>query len=998
MRSDDAPSALSLVSHGSCVGRARELAEARLAWKRASEGECQVLLVSGEPGIGKTRFVSELLLDVQREGARAWVGECYAQGRAPYAPLAQVIGDVISRRESEADLAQRVLGDLVTSMPSLRARFPDYAAVEEPDPQSAQLRLFESFFAFCAAACAKGPLVLVVDDAHWADADTLLLLRNMARRSRRLPVFLVMTYREGDLDGSRALKDWLLELSRDRMAIHLRLSPLGREDTRELLAGMFDQDVTAEFLDGIYHQTEGNPFFIEEICMALVERGQFTFKEGRWEYPSLSRIVIPQTVRAVIDARLEQLPEPSRDALRMAAILGRDFEFETLRRAAHLEEDDLIEALEAALRVQLIRELPPGHRRETRYGFAHALIPTALRDSLMAVRRRRMHFQAALAVEEVHPDALETISYHAAESGDEPRARRYNRLAGDRALQTAPADAARFYRAALFAWPEDHDPPGRAETLSRLGYSLWVLGNVPEAQECFEGAHAVFARLGMRAQSSEMKRMIGRVYWERADRGLALRHYHEALADLEDGPETLEMARALSSLSQIYMLAPDPEQAIAWGQRALALAERLQSDEVAAHALNNIGSSYAQEGQFEKGIVILRDSLQRARADGLPRDTCRSYYNLGVMLHRWCDYAGATDVISELHAYATKVFAHHIANLALWRLQWIEWERGRWSEALARQGELGEFRNSLYTTWAARTSAMMDLDIGRTAEALKALEDTLPSALRAMDAQTTVAHLGQLVRAYGASGQEARAAQTVRTLLQTVSQTRGLAEETITAMLAACQQAARLDSPELAESATECFAVLERIAPVYRTGEAIAAVAEARGCLAVRANAPGAAACFREAAHAWEKTGRPYDRARALSLLATAASADGQDAESRAAEEQARAICSDLAAQLDPVRGDAFRQTVAAWLNRGATRAPERKPAGVPGGKDPNALTPREEEVLRHLAMGLTNAQIADKLVVSPLTVNAHVRSIFMKLDVNTRTAAARLAIERGLA
>ena len=276
--------------------------------------------------------------------------------------------------------------------------------------------------------------------------------------------------------------------------------------------------------------------------------------------------------------------------------------------------------------------------------------------------------------------------------------------------------------------------------------------------------------LDNRTQCGEMQRLIGRMHWEQADRELAQKHYHQALAILEDGPETPELARAISSISQMYMLVPANDLAIAWGERALVMAERLGAEDIVVHALNNIASGYCQKGDFETGLPIARETLQRALAAGLPMDACRGYYNLGVALQRQCNYAEAKEQMEQLLAYARQVYAKNYVNLALWRLMWIDWLTGHWSAALVYRARMVESSTSVYTTWAKRIYGMIDLDLGRFEAARDELEESLPSALRAMDLQTTVTHLGQLVRVYSAFGQAAKTDATIKQILKYISE------------------------------------------------------------------------------------------------------------------------------------------------------------------------------------------------------------------------------------
>jgi predicted ATPase len=298
-------SLLERIERGRLVGRERELAQTRALWQKAVAGEGQTLLISGEPGIGKTRLVRELVTQVRVSGGQVLEGECYQEGIGPYAPFAQILRRAFADgTEDGFGLPDFVLADLLILSPALRLRYPDLPPNPPLDPNAEQLRLFENVVAFCAALSQRAPLLLVLEDAHWADGGTLSLLGHLARRTRRQRVMIVTTYREVELDPTHPFHEVLLDLDRRNLATRLKLFRLGREGTHDMLAALFAEEVTPEFLEGIYRETEGNPFFIEEVCKALVESGQVYFVDGYWDRPSIEELGIPQSVRLAIQSRV----------------------------------------------------------------------------------------------------------------------------------------------------------------------------------------------------------------------------------------------------------------------------------------------------------------------------------------------------------------------------------------------------------------------------------------------------------------------------------------------------------------------------------------------------------------------------------------------------------------------------------------------------------------------------------------------------------------------
>ncbi len=489
-------SMLERIGRGRLVGREHELQEARALWNRALSDQSQMLLISGEPGIGKTRLVRELVTQAEVSGGRALVGTSYAEGGTPYAAFKQIIREVLrSGSDDGFDLPEFVLADLLTLAPELRPRYPDVPANPPLDPQAEQQRLFENLVIFCTMLSDHAPLLLVLEDAHWADSGTLFLLRHLARHTRRQRVMIVATYREVELDKARPFHEVLLDLHRERLTIRLKLPRLDREQTRELLAVLFAEEITPEFLDGIYRETEGNPFFIEEVCKALVESGQLYYEDGRWHRPSMDELGIPQSVRVAIQTRMRVLPADTQETLRLAAVLGREFDFDTLAEASELDEEALIDALEDAERAQLIEEVS-GERHVT-FAFVHALIPTTLVGSLRTLQRRRLHRRAAAAIEARRPDDFEALAYHYNQAGEAEKATNYLLKAGDRARGLyAHQEAIDSYQQALEFSREAGDLEHTARTLMKLGLTYHNAFEFGKARQAYEEGFVLWQRAG----------------------------------------------------------------------------------------------------------------------------------------------------------------------------------------------------------------------------------------------------------------------------------------------------------------------------------------------------------------------------------------------------------------------------------------------------------------------------------------------------------------------
>jgi ABC-type oligopeptide transport system substrate-binding subunit/predicted Ser/Thr protein kinase len=489
-------SLLERIERGRMVGRDHELQQARALWSRALAGEGQMLLVSGEPGIGKTRLIREMATQVEVTGGRSLVGASYAEGGTPYAPFAQMIREVLRNGPRDGlDLPEFVWADVLTLAPELRSRHPDVPANPALDPQAEQQRLFENLLIFFTALSDQAPRLLVLEDAHWADSGSLFLLRHLARNTRAQRVMIVATYREVELDEARPLHSVLLDLQRERLATRLKLHRLDRAQTGEMLSVLFGEETTPEFLDGIYRETEGNPFFIEEVCKALVESGELYYQDGRWNPPRVEQLAIPQSVRVAIQSRVGNLPSDAQQTLRLAAVLGREFESEVLSQASELDEDTLIDALESAERAQLIQEV--GGEGSGTFAFVHGLIPATLVESLRTLQRRRLHRRAAAAITARHPDDFEALAHHHSQARQPQKATGYLLQAADRARGLyAHQEAIAHYQQALEFLTEAGDVEQSARTFMKLGLTYHNAFEFKAARQAYEEGFALWRQAG----------------------------------------------------------------------------------------------------------------------------------------------------------------------------------------------------------------------------------------------------------------------------------------------------------------------------------------------------------------------------------------------------------------------------------------------------------------------------------------------------------------------
>jgi serine/threonine protein kinase/tetratricopeptide (TPR) repeat protein len=666
---DQEMAVLGRIARGRFVGRKKELKKARTIWTQTMAGSGQTLLISGEPGIGKSSLTRELATQAEISGGNALIGESYAEGGAPYSPFSQILRRALPKAsQNGSQMSEFVVADLISLTPELRPNYPDLPEIPALDPDSEQRRLFESMVVLLSSLSEQSPILLILEDVHWADSGSLAMLRHLARRTKGQPIMLVATYREVELDESLPLQEMLVELNRERIASRLKLVRFGVDETQELLATIFQEEVSMEFTEGIYNETEGNPFFIEEVCKSLVEEGALYYENGEWHRPDdMADLDIPQSVRVAIQSRLLKLPDEILDSLRMAAILGREFDFDTLVAAAELDEETLIDALEHAEHAQLIEEIGSGSGGTFR--FAHALIGSTLEEGLSGLRRRRMHHQVAAVIEEMRPDDYEALAHHYYESGDMDKGLEYSLKAGERALsRSAYNEARRHYGRALEIAEVDRRQDELASIYLALG-DIESLRDLNLALSYYEQA------LELTQDPIEQAIIKGKIGSLKTFTG-----YEEGLSLLEEAVETLdtethgnEVAQAIGAIGRFHHNRGQHRKALEQLEKAREIAEPLEDVETLNYVYVYLAGTYQHLAEVERSNEWAEREIEMGtRANYALAEAVGNEYlseNHGFM-GRWEEaltYADRDEEIGQEKGLTNRVHWAKLCKLWAWR-------------------------------------------------------------------------------------------------------------------------------------------------------------------------------------------------------------------------------------------------------------------------------------------------------------------------------------------
>jgi class 3 adenylate cyclase len=614
------------------VAREKELGLLKDRLEEALSGRGSLVMVVGEPGIGKTRLSEELAVYARLRGSQVLTGQCdESEGAPPYIPFVEALRQYVNSRP--ADALRQELGDngsdVARLVSEVRARVPDLPPSPSQEPEAERYRLLEAVTAFLISASQANPLLIVLDDLHWADKPTLLLLQHLVRRLAGNRILVVGTYRDIELDRRHPLSEVIAGLRRERLYERILLRGLDLDGVHALLVGRAEHNLPRAFAVILYEQTEGNPFFIEEITNHLLEIGAISRQEGRWVVdPTASVENIPEGVREVIGRRLSRLSEATNQALTFASILGREFDFDVLQLLAEMDEDTLLSSLEEALASQLVEE-----RRSTgaaAYRFTHALVQETLYGELSIARKQRFHLRAGQALEEAHAGRLEAhvgqMAHHFYVGNDPAKAIDYSRQAGEAALRVyAWEEALRHWQVALELMEEQGggDDEERARLLERLGDLTYLSGiDYEKGASYLETALGIYERLGARGKVAAMHSRLGRNMVSYTTRGMDLgkgsAHLEAARAILEeDAPDSPGLGYVYVGLACACMYTLDTEKGLACARRGLEVGERLNSRPVIANALVFVSWFTAARGGLREGLSLLQRAYEIAEEDSL---------------------------------------------------------------------------------------------------------------------------------------------------------------------------------------------------------------------------------------------------------------------------------------------------------------------------------------------------------------------------------------------
>jgi DNA-binding CsgD family transcriptional regulator len=979
------PGPLRLAPTFAFAGRAQELAILKALLPRTRAEGRRAALIGGEPGSGKSRLVRELAHDAAAEGAVVLYGGCDVVAASPYGPWAEALGHLVRNAEPRA-LEQHLgadAGELTRLLPELAGQLGDAARPAAADADTERHRLHMAVTDVLRRVSAATPLLLVLEDIHWADASSLLLARHLVRSGADARMLLVATFRDSATDVPPALGEALVDIHRTEGVARVRLGGLSELEIAEFVRLATGVEPSADLVHAIESLTGGNAFLVTELWRELASSGVVEVgPTGAHLAQPPAELGAPKTVQEVVTQRLSGLTTEANALLELAAVAGANFELDTMRRTAVLPEPALLDAVDEAVATGLLVEEPG---RGLGYRFAHELVRRAVVDRLSVRRTAELHLAVAEALED-DPGrrgdriVLAGLAHHfaaAAAVGGVERAVEYNLLAAESANRAVAFDeAVNRFRTALELGVGD--PAERAAVMQRLGEACHRAGSSSDALEAFSATAELARELGDVELLARAAVGFEEACWRPAIHdGRAVDLLEEAATALGEGESGLR-ARVLGGLARALELRGEPIRAAAARDASVAMSRRLGDRETLGATL---AAAYWSRGTSTNDEV--REMLVEARELGrelgdVELEAEATSWLVPTHVVR-CDHDSARDSLRQLTSLAERtgepfrlhVAAHYASALALCdgdlavadaaARRSHEWGRlltGRDASGTygiqmfgvrRAQGRLAELAPALRLldagaregSWRPGLVAVL-AELGMEDEARRELQRVLDDGLAVLRPSLWLASLVYLAEA-GAMLDDVATAEAVYPELAGHA-----GGNVMVGHLVACygsadrylgDAAAVMGEWELAEQHFEAALALD-LRLGARTWLAHSSFAFARMLL---------------------RRGRPEDRRRAGELLSGALAL-------------AEAIgLPTLAARIGELRVD------------------------VPPAALPDGLSPREAQILVELARGRSNREIGRLLHISEHTAANHVRAILRKTRSANRTEAAGYALRRGL-
>ncbi|MDO9537687.1 MAG: tetratricopeptide repeat protein [Thermoplasmata archaeon] len=657
------------VSESKFVGREKELKNIKRLTQDASDGNGQFIVVKGEAGIGKTRFVKEAGKIAQEEGFEFHAGRCLSLEQTdPYQPFMEALSTKLGRNLEDEDVPLGLMGMGDSGYTSSNDGVPlgllpitqsSDADMTRIDIQSERDKLFEKVLDAMERTSMRKPLFLFIDDLQWADTGTLQMLVYIARNISNSRILLCTAYRSEEVDAAGkplAFYDHFNQALRNISLNQISLDRMPATEIAEMIKHILNiKDLPAQFTAKLYDESSGNPFFVEEVLRSLMDEGIILRHGHIWDAGvDLSKIRIPNTIKDVISHRIARLSEDDKKVLRFATVVGDTFSFAILKEVSGIQEEMLLDSLDRLMLADIVQEVP--NTSDEEYGFDHKLIRSVIYDSMSQSRVRLLHKSVGEVIERLHPEQLKEWAFELARhfmlGKHTQKTYDYAILAGDKAFNALAFDRAvdyyitalrtmdllpmtegfdrdaekirlsmlvgslyfglglwnnsiKYFEDALKTARKNSNETVEVKALISLGHSKRSAGNNREAEDHFVKADEIAGKLDDVQAMGEIQRGLGYVHWRKGENDEAIEHYNQSINFSMKAGNLSSMAKTFIELGNVYNNWGQYAKAIEYYSKSIVELEKLGEYYELARAYNNIGDTYLHMNEWNKAIEAL---------------------------------------------------------------------------------------------------------------------------------------------------------------------------------------------------------------------------------------------------------------------------------------------------------------------------------------------------------------------------------------------------------
>ena len=623
------------------VGREREWEILRSRLDDVMQGHGGLVFITGEAGIGKTRLAAELRTYAGAQGCQWLEGRYEKEGSIPLQPYVEAVRTYL--RTAPLDSLTALVGpysaELGRAFPELDESLGTAPLAADPPPEdqeAARQRHLEAISHLFINIARQTPLVLFLDDLQWAPS--VDVVQTLARRASGEPLLVVGAYRDAELREKPSLSRAVLTMSRNHLFQSLPLRRLSQAEVSQLVAGALAQASSEEVVNLVYEHTDGNPFFAEELARYLVESGALVLEEQGWQIQDMSSVQMPDSVKLVVEERLERLEEETRRTLGMASVIGQEFSLALLQEVTGTDEEAHVDAVDQAVEARLL--VPRSRVGQEVYAFADNQVREVLYHGTGTARRRRYHRRVGEAIEKVHGRRLEehygALAHHFLEGNDLEKAVDYSIKAGDLAYNQSSFPRARsHYQVAAELLEELDDRSERsAHVHTQLGMDLVTGSDVQHIRSALE----ISVELGNIRRAASLYRTLGAAYISGTgvdqDYHEALQHYQLGVDLLADGDDGLEKAIAYEGLAFCYHGGFELDRAEELARETLRIAEAIQDQDAMTLAFTELGLVLAQKGHLHESFSYTEQAWLAAQQARTPRFRQRAA-TYPIILYPW---------------------------------------------------------------------------------------------------------------------------------------------------------------------------------------------------------------------------------------------------------------------------------------------------------------------------------------------------------------------------